>query len=245
MSYILFFLMGLNFGLIGAGGSILSMPILIYYLSINPVMAVSYSFYIVGIVAVIGAIGYVYKKNVNIKDVLYFSIPSSVGVGIARYIILPLITNQNIVIILFSIFMIVSSVITFFKKDSIVIQKIKPLKAIISAILIGLISGTLGAGGGFLIIPALYNFLNVDIKRAIGTSLSIVAINCFVAIAMDFSKQTAIDFKILLPIIIFAIIGMMFGILLSEKISNKNMKTGFSIFTLIIGFWMLFRQIYG
>ena len=64
--------MGLNFGLIGAGGSILSMPILIYYLSINPVIAVSYSFYIVGIVAVIGAIGYVYKKNVNIKFVGHF-----------------------------------------------------------------------------------------------------------------------------------------------------------------------------
>jgi uncharacterized membrane protein YfcA len=248
LGYVLFILMGGTFGLIGAGGSILSMPILIYFIGLNPIIAVSYSFYIVGLVAFFGAFKYFKKGLIDFKDVLYFAIPSSVGVIFSRYFLLPLIPNNifgllskdELLVICFSFFMILSAIITFKKKNySKENLEISFAKSVFSALFIGLFVGILGAGGGFLIIPALYNFLKLDIKKTVGTSLAVVSMNSFVAVISDFSSQNIIKMETLIPILIFALTGIGIGTFLEAKIKSENIKKVFAIFTLIIAVIML------
>lgn len=243
--------MGATFGLIGAGGSILSVPILIYIINLDPITATSYSFYIVGIVALFGAVGYFRKKLISFGDVLYFSIPSTFGVILSRYVILPSIPNiifgvekNSLITIMFSLLMIISGVVTFRKQEN--QSSLKKDKSLflnsVYALIIGSIVGLLGAGGGFLIIPALYNLLKVDIKKSIGTSLAIVSLNCFIAVIVDFVSGNAINGKTIIPIMIFSILGMFFGLKFESRVKTKNIKTIFAIFTMILGLLILVKQ---
>lgn len=249
IGYILFLLMGGTFALIGAGGSILSIPILVYFIGLNPILATSYSFYVVFLIAFLGAIRYVKKSLINFKDVLYFAAPSSLGVIIARYYIMPqipeeifgLVEKADLFIFIFSFFMILNTIITFksINKEENGL-KISFIKATVSASCIGVIVGILGAGGGFLIIPALHNFLKIDFKKTVGTSLSVVSINSFIAILIDASNFN-LDFVILLPILMFALLGMIIGFTVESKIKSGNLKKFFAIFTFFIAIAMLVK----
>ncbi len=243
--------MGATFGLIGAGGSILSVPILIYIINLSPIIATSYSFYIVGLVALLGAIGYFRKKLISVVDVWYFSIPSTFGVIFSRYYILPSIPNiifgidkNALITIMFSLLMIISGIMTLRKLEN--QSNLKKEKSLllnsVYALIIGSIVGVLGAGGGFLIIPALYNLLKVDIKKSIGTSLAIVSLNCFIAVIVDFTSGNVTNGETIIPIMIFSIFGMLMGLKLESRVKTKNIKTIFAVFTMIIGIIILIKQ---
>jgi uncharacterized membrane protein YfcA len=252
LGYTAFFLMGGAFGLIGAGGSILSVPILIYIFDISPIIATSYSFYIVGLVALFGAIGYFKKKLISFNDVMYFSIPSTLGVIFSRYFILPSIPNilfgidrNTLIATMFSILMILSGILTFRKRENLTLSKNEKSLFLSSlyALIIGSIVGLLGAGGGFLIIPALYNLLKVDIKKSIGTSLAIVSLNCFIAIIIDSTSENVIRNEVMIPIIISSIFGMFFGLKLESNIKTKNIKTIFATLVIMLGLTILIKQL--
>ena len=240
LGYFTFLILGAVFALVGAGGSILSMPILIYIFSLNPVVASSYSFYIVGLVALFSSVSYFKKKLISFKDVLNFAIPSAIGVIVARNLILPLIPDflkNELLTILLAFFMILSGILSFKKPPSF---NAGFTKGILSAGLIGLIVGILGAGGGFLIIPALHYFLRLDIKKTIGTSLTVISINCLIAISVD---KIDIDYSLLLKILSFAILGMVIGLKFESKISASFIKKLFAIFTLILGIFISLQSL--
>lgn len=240
--------MGGTFGLIGAGGSILTMPILIYLIGISPILATSYSFYVVGLVAFIGAIRYFKKNLFGLKEVFFFAIPSALGVFIARKFFLPLIpeillgiSKEKVLIYCFSLFMIFASISMLRKNEE--IQNANYLKGFFVANLVGILVGMLGAGGGFLIIPALHKFLKLEMKKATGTSLAVISINSFVAIIGDFSNFNFIEGLLLFKIITFAIAGIVVGLKFQTFISIKNIKQIFAIFTSCIAIIMIFSTL--
>lgn len=257
IGYALALLIGVSLGLIGSGGSILTVPILVYIMKIEPFLATAYSLFIVGSTAAVGSVKNVVDKKVNFKIVLLFGLPSLLAVYVTRAFLLPLVPetlaigslefSKNIALmVLFAIVMFAAAIkmIQPAKKNEIITTDttIKILPLIIQGILIGLLAGTVGAGGGFLIIPALVIFSKIPMKDAIGTSLFIVAIQSLFGFLGDLGHQT-IDWQLLLSFSAVSIIGIFIGIFLSKKISDSNLKTGFGWFVLAMAIYILSKEL--
>ncbi|HMX80048.1 MAG TPA: sulfite exporter TauE/SafE family protein, partial [Ferruginibacter sp.] len=202
IGYLLAALVGISLGLIGGGGSILMVPILVYVFALNPVTATSYSLFIVGSTSLVGAFNNYRKGQVSIKTALLFGLSSITTVFITRKLLMPAVPDvlgtigrmeikkTMLIMVLFAALMLMASVAMIRSKketESADAEKTKPAigKLLLYGILIGLATGFLGAGGGFLIIPALVLLLNMPMKKAIGTSLLIIALNSLIGFTGD------------------------------------------------------------
>ena len=257
IGYFLSILIGITLGLIGAGGSILSIPLLVYFFKINPEKATTYSLFIVGAVAFFGAARHFKMGNLKIKPALIFAIPSVFSLLIIRNFVLPIMPNQlfyinNLavsknffILIIFAILMILAAISmikkTDYRTDN--LQEINNSKLVIIGLLIGNIVGFLGAGGGFLIIPALIHFAKLPLKQAVGTSLLIIFINSTIGFSSDVLNHVEIDYKLLLIITLFAILGLFFGTELSKKINADKLKPAFGWLVLVIGIYIISKEI--
>lgn len=254
-------LMGFTLGLLGGGGSILAVPILVYIYGLSGSVATYYSLLIVGISAGIGTLPYARKGFVDYKVGITFFIPSMVGVLIARKLLLPLIpdsfsflghvvTKDFIILISFAAVM-VSAAWSMLKsetqKSGIFLNSKSHLKTIKMGFLVGLTTGFVGAGGGFLIIPALVSGLQIPVHRAVATSLMIIALNSMLGFASDLlfalSVQNPIDWNILLPFLGVALFGMGIGTVLNPYIPTQKLKRIFGWTVLILGAFVLFKQL--
>ena len=257
-------LIGVSLGLIGAGGSILAVPVLVFIFKVPPVLATSYSLFIVGVSSLFGSINYMKNKLISYKSVIIFGIPSLFGVYITRKIILPIIphtlfTFNTIVItkdigmmILFSILMITTS-FSMIKKskvnsDDTFNDSTKNYRyglIISEGLVVGCLTGLVGAGGGFLIIPALVMLADETMKKAIGTSLLIIAVKSLIGFSGDLSNHMNINWNFLFLFSSFAILGILIGTYLSRHISGAKLKPIFGWFILIMGFCIITEQILG
>lgn len=257
--YILSALIGLSLGLTGGGGSILTVPVLVYAFGISPTLSISYSLFIVGITSFVGAYTNYRKKLISIKTALTFGAMSIVMVILTRKFILPIIphilfsigsiqVNKEVFsMVLFSMLMLIAS-ITSLKEETKV--KLAPSLAghhhmgqlILNGAGVGIVTGLLGAGGGFLLIPVLMNFMKMPIKVAIGTSLLIIGMNSLVGFLTDLS-QHEVDWSFVLSITTISILGVITGSLLSRRISGEKLKLGFGWFVLLMGIYILVREI--
>jgi len=251
-------LIGVSLGLIGGGGSILTVPVLVYLFGITPGQATSYSLFVVGGTSLVGAIGSYRKKQVDIKTALLFGMPSIITVFITRKYIMPSIPGQwlNIgsfvvtksfaVMVLFAILMLLASVsmIRGGKEtgDTAAVNT-RYYKLLLYGIGIGLVTGVLGAGGGFLLIPALVIAVKLPVKTAVGTSLLIIALNSLVGFTGDLGHY-AVDWTFLLTIVMIAVLGVIAGGRLSGIIAAGKLKAAFGWFVLIMGFYILIREIF-
>lgn len=253
-------LVGLVLGMIGAGGAILTVPIMVYLMRINPVTATVYSLFIVGSTALIGSLSYIRNGLINFKTSLAFAVPSLISIFITRKYILPsipdiltqnesfLFTKDNAVLIFFAVIMLLSSFSMIFggvkEKDSNIPIKSKEYVILFFyGIFVGIITGMVGAGGGFLIVPALVFFAKIPIKSAIGTSLLIVAANSLSGFAGDLTGNYMINWQLLLIFLSFAIIGILTGSYLTKFISGKNLKKTFGWFVLFMGIYIIVREL--
>lgn len=253
LGYTLALLVGISLGLVGSGGSILTVPILVYLMKIEPFLATAYSLFIVGSTAAVGSIKNIIDKTINYKIVLIFGIPSLLTVFATRAFLLPLIPNSFIIgeftiakslalMILFSIVMLAAS-IKMIRPASADINipknlEIKTIPLLIQSILIGLVAGTVGAGGGFLIVPALVLGSKIPMKEAVATSLAIVTVQSLFGFLGDLSHQE-VDWKLLLTFSMIAIIGIFIGIFLSKKIEDTKLKTYFGWFVLTMACYII------
>ena len=257
LGYFASIIIGLSLGLIGGGGSILTIPILVYLFKINPELATSYSLFIVGITALFGCISHYRLGNLKIKSALYFAVPSIFSILIIREVIFPKIaatlfsiasfqvSKDFLIMIIFSILMIAASVSMIKKnKNPIRNSKTNYLQLSIIGFIIGIVTGFLGAGGGFLIIPALLFFANLPMKQAVGTSLLIIFINSAIGFGGDLYKGTPIDYFFLLIITGIALIGMGIGIKLSKKTDGAKLKPLFGWFVLVMGIYIIAKEIF-
>lgn len=258
IGYILAVFVGITLGLIGSGGSILSVPILVYVVGIEPVLATAYSLFIVGTTALVGGFQKAKQKLVDFKKVLLFGIPTVIAVFITRRLIVPTIpdlvfSTNNFVLPKSVLIMLVFAIVMVFAS----IRMIKPIKEesldttsqlnyfsiMVNGLLIGFVAGFVGAGGGFLIIPALLFLAKTPMKIAIGTSLFIVATQSLIGFLGDIRPNQIIDWQFLTLFTGFSIVGVFIGNQLSKLVSGENLKTGFGWFVLAMGIYIIGKEL--
>lgn len=249
-------LMGVTLGLLGAGGSILTVPILVYILGLEPVTATGYSLLIVGSAAAAGTIKYIQQKQVSLSSAVIFALPAMLMVFISRRYFIPAlpetlfgISRGSILMILFSLLMIfvgwnmkrtraktpqMPSEFTLFRL----------LRLVLGSSAVGVLTGSVGAGGGFLIIPALTSLFGLDMKKAVGTSLVIIAINSLIGFQGDRLSGITLDWQLLGPFLLFTLLGILAGTVLQNRVESQTLKQAFGTFTLVMGFLMLAKEVF-
>jgi len=257
IGYILAVIVGITLGLIGSGGSILSVPILVYIMGVEPILATAYSLFVVGTTALFGGVQKAKQKLVDFKKVVLFGVPTILAVFLTRKFIVPNIPDiifsttsftlhkSVLIMVVFAIVMIAASV-----------RMIKPLKEKIvnddaklnyisiftQGLFIGLVAGFVGAGGGFLIIPALLFLAKTPMKMAVGTSLFIVSVQSLIGFIGDIRPEQNLDWNLILTFTVCSIIGVFIGSYLSKKIEGEKLKTGFGWFVLAMGIYIILKE---
>jgi uncharacterized membrane protein YfcA len=255
IEYFCALLIGIVLGLTGGGGSILTVPILVYILNFNPIIASSYSLFIVGITSLFGTLINFKKGNVVLKTGLLFAIPSLISVYITRkYIVhtIPEIIIQNsyftitkdlFLMVLFAVVMFFAALSMLKTPTSEVVENKTNLFIIIFQIFcVGILIGLIGAGGGFLIIPALVHFAKLPIKKAIGTSLLIIACNSLIGFSGDVQNINP-DWYFLFKFASFAMTGIFIGIYLSRFFNERSLRKIFGWFVLTMAIFILTKEI--
>jgi uncharacterized membrane protein YfcA len=258
--YIASVFIGISLGLIGGGGSILTVPVLVYLFGIDAFLATEYSLFIVGISSLVGSFSYFKKGLVDLKTAFIFGIPSIISIFLTRNFLLPLIPDEffrwgNLVItkdifllLLFAGLMIIASY-KMIQKSVVITQeedtsgKSKTLLAAGEGSVVGILTGLVGAGGGFMIIPALVNLLKTPMKVAIGTSLVIIALNSLIGFFSSVN-HIRIDWDLLGRISAIAILGIIIGSHLSKKIDGKKLKPAFGWFILVMGIYIIIKELF-
>ena len=258
LGYIAAIIIGISLGLIGGGGSILTVPVLVYLFKIDAVLATTYSLFIVGLTSAIGSYSYFKKQLVNIKTAIVFGIPSIVAVFLTRAFIVPaipsnigtignlLVTKSILLMILFAALMIAASYSMIKKQTKAIETKSEKPQfnypmILLEGAIVGVLTGLVGAGGGFLIIPALVVLSKLPMKEAIGTSLVIIAAKSLIGFFGEGGDVT-IDWKFISILSTFAIIGIIIGTQLSKKIDGNKLKPAFGWFVLVMGIYIIIKE---
>lgn len=260
VGYIASALIGISLGLIGGGGSILTVPVLVYLLGVNAVEATAYSLFIVGSTALVGAYPKYKQGLLNIKTAIIFGIPSIVAVYLTRKFLVPaiptelftlgglMITKSILMMLLFAILMVFASV-SMIKDQKVVSakddaeQKFNYPMILAEGAIVGMLTGLVGAGGGFLIIPALVLFTGLPMKEAVGTSLLIIAAKSLIGFTGDLG-HFEMNWSLLLIVSSIAIAGIFLGNYLSLKIDGAKLKKGFGWFVLVMGIYIIIKELF-
>lgn len=262
LGYILAIVVGVSLGLIGSGGSILTVPILVYIMGVEPVLATAYSLFIVGATALVGGVQSARQGRVDFKTAIIFGIPSIIAVYATRALIVPLIpdhvftafgfevTKPILLMILFAIVMVAAS-ISMIKpqKKTADVEENAPMvynypMILLEGAVVGVLTGLVGAGGGFLIIPALVLLAKMPMKKAVGTSLFIIAAKSLIGFTGDLKGSEIIDWKLLGFFTAASIVGIIIGILLAKRIPGEKLKTSFGWFVLIMGVYIIVKELF-
>lgn len=259
IGYILAVFVGMTLGMLGSGGSILSVPILVYVMSIEPTLATAYSLFIIGTTSLVGGIHKAKQKLVDFNKVVLFGVPAVISVFITRKIFVPRIpdiiySTENftlsksvLIMVVFALVMIFASVRMIKPLQERIVsdgEKLNYYKIALLGIFIGLLSGFVGAGGGFLIVPTLLFFAKTPMKMAVGTSLFIVSSQSLIGFTGDIMENRIIDWELLLLFTLASIIGIFIGNHLSKKTEDEKLKSGFGWFVLAMGIYIIIRELF-
>ena len=253
-------LIGISLGLIGGGGSILAVPVLAYLFSVNEKVATAYSLFIVGFSALVGGIKQHYKGNVDWRTAVVFGIPAILGVSLVRYFVVPSLpevlfnigdfefTRRMGMFGLFAVLMFPAafSMLKSTKESKSKAGEVKynyPL-ILVEGLLVGGVTGLIGAGGGFLIIPALVILANVDMKVAVGTSLIIIALKSLLGFFLGDALTMEIDWQFLGLFTAISLIGIFIGSYLSNFIEGKKLKKGFGYFIFVMALFIFYMEFF-
>lgn len=261
--YISSIIIGISLGLIGGGGSILTVPVLVYLFGVEPMMATAYSLFIVGTSSLVGAFPKYKAGLINIKTAVVFGIPSIIAVFATRKFIVPaipqevfqigefVVTKSILMMILFAVLMVAASVSMIREKKSKDQkseegeQKFNYPMIIIEGIVVGVLTGLVGAGGGFLIIPALVMLSKLPMKMAVGTSLLIIAAKSLIGFLGDLSTHASnMNWSLLLIVTSLSVGGIFIGNALSKKIDGNKLKKGFGWFVLVMGMYIIINELF-
>ena len=247
------FIVGLILGLIGSGGSILSVPILVYLFGINPVTATAYSLFVVGTTSLIGSIKNIRNKLINYSSTLLFSFSAVITVYLTRKYLIHLIpetiidtdliflNKDQLIMLLFSLLMLVAGFLMIKRTPKTIVglkqtKTIAPNKFLIftEGSLIGFLTGLIGAGGGFIIIPILVILSDLRMKTAIATSLAIISLKSLIGFIGDV-QNLDIDWLFLITFTLISVIGIFIGQMFSQKVEDNKLKMVFGVFVILIG----------
>lgn len=256
IGYVLAVFIGLSLGLLGGGGSILAVPILVYVMGVNSKAAIAMSLVIVGTVSLIGVIPYWKQGRVNLKIAVMFTPVAMLGAYLgSRLTALSFITD-TFQLICFGIIMAIASIMmirksnqpTNLKNTDLAQSTSQPPKNVslwlgISTVSlgVGIVTGFVGVGGGFLIIPALVLLVGMPMKNAVGTSLLIITANSFAGF-LGYINQVAVDWNLIVSFAIAASLGMLLGVYSSKYFDARLLQKGFGYFVLTVAVFVLIKR---
>ncbi|RRB10265.1 sulfite exporter TauE/SafE family protein [Larkinella knui] len=248
---------GFVIGLAGGGGSILTVPIFVYLFHIQPVLATTYSLFVVGATSLVGSIEYAIKKQIDFTVTAAFAIPSFLSVFLARRFLVPVIPDplfqyrsfvlpKNDAILYFFAFVMILAAQAMIRQPNPNQEAQSPERPRLGLLAldglgVGLLTGTIGAGGGFLIVPMLALLAGLPMHRAVATSVLIISVNSFVGFLGDLHRND-LDWRFLLEFTAFSIGGIILGVYLSRFIPPTQLRRGFGVFVLGVALYILFKE---
>lgn len=247
-------LVGLVLGLLGSGASILALPVMVYLFKIPTDLATAYSLFIIGTAALIGTLQNVRNRLVQPRTALLFSIPAVIAIAFARKIIIPVLPDEftlgSLVLkqdmytmILFALLMVLAAVpMIRGRREHAAVRRPRPGILAFFGLVVGLLSGMVGAGGGFLIIPALSIFMKIPIKSAIATSIMIIAINSLAGFSVEVFNPD-INWSFLLLFTGLSVAGVFIGMAFNKQVKAEQLKSGFGYFVLLMGVFIILHEL--
>lgn len=242
VGYLLATLIGFSLGIMGGGGSILTVPILVYVLKMDPKLSIALSLAIVGLTSLVGVINHFRAKNINLRVAALFApfamVGTFLGAKISKFM------SGEFQLILFAIIMLMASILMIKGRKETEGEEEKEIKIPLlgaQAIVVGIVTGLVGVGGGFLIVPALVLLTGLSMKRAVGTSLFIISLNSFSGFA-GYLGLVEVDWSFLLKFSSFSILGILVGSQLVQFISQKVLKKSFGVFLIFMGIFILYKN---
>ena len=252
------FFIGLIMGVLGGGGSILAVPILAYIFHFDEKIATAYSLCIVGSTGLIGGIKQATKKMVDWKVVYQFGIPAVIGITLVRAFLIPalpsnlftindfIVTRRMAMFGLFAFLMVFAAISMLRGKNKEISEHIKqpnfnPM-LVIQGFLIGGLTGMVGAGGGFLIVPALMMVAKLKMKRASATSLVIIAINSLIGFFIGDALHINIDWNFLSIFIGISMVGILVGTYINKFLPVEFLKKTFALFIILMAVFMFIEE---
>jgi len=231
---------GLSLGLLGGGGSILTVPILVYSLSIDPKTAVAMSLAIVGFTTLFGVFAHYKNKNIDFKIAFLFgaaALPATfLGSYVSQFI------SGSVQLVIFAVIMILAATFMFKGRKEVEHKQFNLIYTIISGLVVGVMTGLIGVGGGFLIVPALMYFSGIDMKKSVGTSLFIISFNSFFGF-ISYIDKVSIEWTLLGKFTVCSVIGILIGSKLVQYVPQNFLKKIFAIFLVIMGVFVLYKNI--
>ncbi len=240
---------GVSLGLLGSGGSILTVPVLVYLVGQEEKMAIAGSLAIVGSIALVGSVPYMYRKLVDWRIVLLFGIPGMVGTYAGAW------SSQFVSGVLqLSVFALVMLAASY-----LMLRPIRmPLEGVetdqrhmarigLDGFVVGVMTGFVGVGGGFLIVPALVLLGGLNMHRAVATSLVIIALKSFTGfykyLDVLSEKNISLDLHTLVLVAAVGIAGSFVGQFVAHKVPQDKLKRLFGAFLIVMGGYILYRSV--
>ncbi|HTF18355.1 MAG TPA: sulfite exporter TauE/SafE family protein [Chryseolinea sp.] len=255
IGYAVISLMGVCLGMIGAGGSILAVPVLVYLFRIEPTLATAYASIIVGIAAATGAVRSLQTRSIDLRSMVWFGVPCIIGAYLARFCLVALIpdvmvsqpsfvlTRDAFVMLLFSATMLLAGCSMLSRRNHGPVQVVGDGRLLPVGMLVGIVTGFAGAGGGFLILPSLVLVAGLDVPLAVGTSLPIIAVKSIVSMLGDLSGGVQIDLLLVGSLTAVAIPSVMAGRWLNGYVKAAALKTGFGVIICLACLLMCIHQV--
>ncbi|MFY9221022.1 MAG: sulfite exporter TauE/SafE family protein [Blastocatellia bacterium] len=233
---------GFSLGLIGGGGSIITVPVLVYVIGVSAHQAIAMSLAVVGMTSLIATFLHYKQKTVNLKIAALFGITGMMGAYFGSG--LTYLFNSTSLLFIFGSVMLVISLVMLLKDQKDISQNVsqnKLVKSIIAGLIVGLLTGFLGVGGGFLIVPALIFFAGLEIKNAIGTSLLIITINSLAGL-IGHLQHVSFDLRLTILITAIAALGTILGTKVAHQVSATALKSGFATFVLVVAIFLIIKN---
>ncbi len=233
---------GLSLGLIGGGGSILTVPILVYLLGVGPHEAVGMSLAVVGATSILGSYMHWRRDNVDISTGLYFGVAGIIGALLGSP--LTKLVSPQVLLLIFGLLMLVVAISMIWRRNhAIDASEHKPhlVQGILAGLGVGILTGFLGVGGGFLIVPALVFFGGLPMKKAIGTSLFVIFLNCAAGLFGHMSQST-FDWQLTGIVMALAVAGAVVGTILSHRIAAQRLQSMFAVLVLGVAAFLVVKN---
>ena len=237
-------LIGLSLGLIGGGGSIITVPVLVYVIGVEPHEAVGMSLAVVGATSLVGSILHHRRGTLDIRTGLIFGGAGVVG-AIAGSPLTRLLSPGSLLLAFAALMLTIAALML--RRNAMAgasTEERKPFsiwKALAAGFGVGVLTGFLGVGGGFLIVPALLMFGGLAMREAVGTSLFVIFLNCFAGL-MGHASQNAFDWGLTVLVTALAVAGAGVGASLSHRVAANRLQTGFAVVVLLVAVFLVTKN---
>jgi uncharacterized protein len=242
LALVLATLVGLCLGLLGSGGSIVTLPVLVYVARVPTHAAVGMSLVIVGATSAAGSLIHLRRGAFDLRVGAFFAATGIVGAFFGAKFT-HMVSARVLLLCFGGLMSIVGLRMLLGSQDAPPGRQCRPLRCLVTGVAVGLLTGFLGVGGGFVILPALVLFAGLEMKAAVGTSLAVIAVNSFAGLLGQL-HYVQFDWPITLGFLGAALVGMVGGIAVASRISSRSLRRAFAGSIIVLGIFLLIRNLW-